>query len=311
MLSSSYANIDQNAREQAGILRYLNKPVRRADLLSVVMGILNTDTGKLTVRRSAPDAHGRQLRGTVLLVEDNPINLSVAKAMLKKLGLNCQLASNGVEAVDRVRDFAFDLVLMDCQMPVMDGFEATSVIRQLPQRLGTRLPIVALTANTMQGDEQRCLSAGMDAFLGKPYSLQALRAVLSRWLRSADNDAEVVATHAIDPAVVDTLRELDESGGFDLARLIFKTFLESAAQGLDQVETAIVFGDGKALGHAAHALKSGSANVGAQTLSSAYGELERCGREGRIDDARVLLVSVRQTQDQALAQMRDMLTGFT
>ena len=124
----------------------------------------------------------------MLLVEDDPVNERVASAMLAKLGLRMQVANNGQEAVTMVWDQDFDIVLMDCQMPVMDGFEATAAIRALPGDRGRALPIIALTANAMSGDEQRCRDAGMSDFLAKPFALSRLPAVLqrrspARWMR--------------------------------------------------------------------------------------------------------------------------------
>jgi signal transduction histidine kinase/DNA-binding response OmpR family regulator len=184
MLSSTYANADERMRAEAGILRYLNKPVRRADLQRALVGMLAMPA----VRVSAPAAPAQAsqatptLQGHVLLVEDNPINQAVAEAMLGKLGLRSQMANNGAEAVGLVGEVDFDLVLMDCQMPVMDGYQATAAIRALPGGRGSRLPIIALTANAMHGDEQACVDAGMNGFLAKPYSLTDLHAKLAAWL---------------------------------------------------------------------------------------------------------------------------------
>ena len=122
------------------------------------------------------------LQGMILLVEDNPVNQSVAAAMLNRLCLQWQLAENGAIAVQRVQEQRYDLVLMDCQMPVMDGYEATAAIRRLPMGRGASLPIVALTANAAQGESERCLAAGMSAFMAKPISLASLRATLAHWL---------------------------------------------------------------------------------------------------------------------------------
>ena len=340
MLSSTYANADQDARQEAGILRYLNKPIRRADLLRVVTSVLAAEPTPPTVRRVPPARHTGLLRGSVLLVEDNPVNQAVAKAMLRKLGLSMRLASHGAEAVELVRGHDFDVVLMDCQMPVMDGFEATAAIRRLPDARRAALPIVALTANAMQGDAQKCLAAGMDAFLAKPYTLALLRETLARWLpaepveRRAAAAPEATAPHAtpetpetpdlpdppkplaitqapaINLTVIETLRELDEVGGMGLAREVFGSFLASAGHGIALVEAAVAAGDGKALGHAAHALKSSTANVGAQLLSDCYRELEKYGREGRTDAAGALLEQVRREHTRALAQLADMLTEF-
>jgi CheY-like chemotaxis protein len=116
-----------------------------------------------------------------LLVEDNPVNQRVALAVLGKLGYQAELAANGAEAVTAVAARTYDLILMDCQMPVMDGFEATRRIREA--QAGTRrVPILAMTANAMQGDRERCLQAGMDDYIPKPVTLDALRIALSRWL---------------------------------------------------------------------------------------------------------------------------------
>ena len=136
------------------------------------------------------------LRGTVLLVEDNPVNQQVAAAMLDKLGLQTVLASHGQAAVELARERDVDLVLMDCLMPVMDGYEATAAIRGLADGRGARVPIIALTANAMQDDRQRCLDAGMDDFLAKPFTLQQLQAQLARWMPRAGDAAPVRSSSA-------------------------------------------------------------------------------------------------------------------
>jgi CheY-like chemotaxis protein len=127
------------------------------------------------------------LRGTVLLVEDNPVNQQVAAAMLDRLGLQTILASHGLAAVELIRERDVDLVLMDCLMPVMDGYDATAAIRKLAGDRGAQLPIIALTANALQSDRQRCLDAGMDDFLAKPFTLQQLQTQLARWLPRGRN----------------------------------------------------------------------------------------------------------------------------
>jgi two-component system, sensor histidine kinase and response regulator len=313
MLSSTYANADAASRAEAGILRYLNKPIRRADLLRAITGLLSMappDAGPL------PGSHAvGLLKGLVLLVEDNPINQGVAKAMLAKLGLQCELAQHGLEAVERVQAKRFDVVLMDCQMPVMDGLQATRVIRSLPQTRGERLPIVALTANAMQGDEQKCLDAGMDAFLAKPYTLSALHGALSAWLAPAGaaahpgrgGPAAANPAAAIDPQAIETLRELDEDGGTGLASQLAASFIKLSVDLLARIESAVAAGEVKLLAQTAHSLKSSAANLGATRLSACYRDLEKCGREGRLDDARVLLVRTRQEQAQALHELRELL----
>ena len=242
------------------------------------------------------------LSGKVLLVEDNLTNQLMATAMLKNLGLDWTLAENGAQAVEMLQHSGFDLVLMDCQMPVMDGFEATGIIRKLPGGRVGMLPIVALTANTMQGDEQRCLAAGMDDFLAKPYTLATLRAMLARWLV-----ATPVVACAINLAFIETLRELDDMGGTGLTRELFQAFLGTTDLGMTQVQVAIRTGNGKSLAQAAHALKSSAANVGAQVLSDGYHALEKYAREGRITEAWTMFEPIRLEHQRVVSQIDELL----
>jgi two-component system, sensor histidine kinase and response regulator len=323
MLTSTYASTDLRARQEAGILRHINKPIRRADLLRVISGVLASHPS--APDHALPESARAQTSGrhSVLLVEDNPVNQQVAQAMLTKLGMQMALANDGREAVEQVKAHDFDLILMDCQMPVMDGYEATAAIRRLPEARGAHLPIIALTANAMQGDRQKCLEAGMDDFLSKPYSLMQLKTALLRWL-PATNPAEpaeaapqadahalansAAAAPAINLNVLEALRELDPDGGMGLAREIMRTFLVSAQQRVAHIEQAIATGDSESLGQAAHALKSSSANVGAETLSGLYRQLELMGRERRIDEARGLIDEVRKEHQRAVSDMQTLLT---
>jgi len=322
MLSSTYAGADQRTRAQAGILRYLNKPIRRADLQRAVSGVLGLASAEPPPRPlSEPPA--MRMQGHVLLVEDNPINQGVAKAMLSKLGLKFQLAGDGAQAVDRVREADFDLVLMDCQMPVMDGYQATAAIRQLPDGRGLALPILALTANAMQGDEQLCRDAGMSGFLAKPYTLASLHAALSEWLpgvaqpaptpapatvpRSV-NAAQAPSPSTINMATIQALRELDDGEGMELVSQLVSSFLKSADDNFARLTAAAAGGDAKALSQVAHSLKSSAANLGAEALATCYRELETCGRQGRIEDARALLGPTGQQQQRTLLALRELLT---
>ena len=287
-------------------------------LLGLMAGEISVESApgkgaRFTVKLSLPVAQGLPVRlrtagptvttqpppplnGRVLLVEDNPTNQLVAAAMLQKLGLDCELAVNGAQAVERVRDGHFDLVLMDCHMPVMDGFEATALIREMPNDIG-RLPIIALTANTLQGDEQACLAVGMNGFLAKPYLLATLRAELARWLTRAP----VAASGALDMTVIESLRDLDETGSMDLAQEVFSVFLSSSARRLVELNAAIAQGDVQSLGKIAHALKSSAANVGALVLSEHFRELEKLAREGRLDEALGQLATMQQEHARAVS----------
>ena len=293
-----------------------------------------TKTTKTTKPHSTAAAALASLSGRVLLVEDYPINQMLAKALLGKLGLVWQLACDGSQALELVRNHDFDLVLMDCQMPVMDGFEATAAIRQLPNGRGVHLPIIALTANTMPGDEKKCLDAGMNGFLAKPYTLATLHAMLARWLPTLDHDtigpaetapdarttldATVIKAAlrpvlnnmlrpAINGAILDTLREFDANGSMNLAKTVFNTFIDTADASRAQVQAALNTGDAAALSQAAHAMKSGSANIGAEVLASTYAELEQMGRNGQLGEAAAVWRRVEDEHLRAVTQLKALL----
>jgi two-component system, sensor histidine kinase and response regulator len=315
MLSSTYASVDRRAYSEAGIRRYVNKPIRRAELFKVLNDTMAGIPAQTMHIEPAPAQAAVLLQGRVLLVEDNPVNQSLALAMLGKLGLQATLAENGLEAVGLVRQSDFDVVLMDCQMPVMDGYQATAAIRQLPAGRGEHLPIIALTANAMQGDRQKCLDEGMDDFLAKPFTLVQLRGTLARWLAQSGRSVSVSATspaalsamttvsdpsvHAgktavINPATLEALREIDPQGSNGLMVELLQAFLAMAKTGFSDVENAVNAADCKTLASAAHALKSASANVGAEALSALYRQLELLGQAQKINEARDLFVQVRE-----------------
>jgi two-component system, sensor histidine kinase len=292
---------------------------------------------------SSPMRPAGRLDGHVLLVEDNPINQGVCQAMLDKLGLRHSLANDGAQAVEQVRSTRFDLVLMDCQMPVMDGFQATAAIRALPGGRGAQLPIIALTANSLDGDEQACRDAGMDDFIAKPYSLAHLHAMLATWLGAvptgaspvavnvaaptparpltdasahtvADTVAHTVTDAAADPpainlAAIDALRALDDTGADGLVAHLVNSFLGSAEGHLARVSRALDEGDARGLAQTAHSVKSSAANLGAESLAGCYRELEKLGREGRLDEARTWLDSTRREQQRAMLHLRELLAA--
>lgn len=224
-----------------------------------------------------------QPRARVLLVEDNPVNLVVARRMLAKLGIDSLVARDGVEALAALQRERVDLILMDCQMPNMDGYQATQRIRATEQeRPATdRLPVIAMTANVMPGDRDKCLAAGMDDFLGKPLDAAALRRTLDTWLGPDRSGRPDPASGA--PAIADApldrqkLARLGELMGDELPRLI-RQFLHTAGQLMRSVDRASVSDDLAAMARAAHSLKSSSANLGASQLSLAAARLEQaCG----------------------------------
>jgi CheY-like chemotaxis protein len=200
VMLASYADRTRNAEARAaGICRLATKPVRRTHLLDTLLAALApaaTTAAPTPTPVRATIAEPARSPARILVAEDNPVNQQLARAMLLRLGYQADVVGNGQEAVDVVTTMPYDLVLMDCQMPVMDGFEATRAIRE---REGERrhTHIVAVTANAMEGDRQRCLDAGMDDYLPKPFRGGDLQRILDRWVPAddaADGDAPLAAT---------------------------------------------------------------------------------------------------------------------
>ncbi|MFY4729807.1 response regulator, partial [Nitrospira sp. BLG_2] len=205
LLTSVGRRGDAKAAQSAGIAAYLTKPIRQSllyECLGLVLGSVNAvdstpqTAAPIITRHSLSEA---QIRSSplVLVVEDNPVNQKVAANMIEKLGYRVNVAANGREAVESLARIPYALVFMDCQMPEMDGFEATRVIRKQEESLrqaGSRpshLPIIAMTANAMREDRERCQAAGMDDFLSKPVTSKSLAAVLNHWLPQETTSTKV------------------------------------------------------------------------------------------------------------------------
>lgn len=238
--------------------------------------------------------------GRVLVAEDNPVNQTVVSAMLESLGVAYELAENGRVAIERLQHASFDLLLMDCQMPEMDGFSATVAIRDREHaaRLPARLPIIALTANAVAGDRERCLAAGMDDYLSKPFTRDQLKSVLSRWLVPELRSPSAYSPKSIDlpstllilnPTPLDKLRQLPPRNGIHPVASVIEAYLVDAPRQWRRLCAATETGDHEGLRHAAHNLTSSSANVGADRLSVLARELERIGNARLIDEAKPLL----------------------
>jgi signal transduction histidine kinase/DNA-binding response OmpR family regulator len=298
MLSSAYGSADPQTRHDLGFLRWVNKPVRRAELRQVVTGILAVTPSGLPSAPRSRARIGTTLKGRILLVENNAINQSVATAMIERIGPSVCLAVNGAAAVDMVRDQAFDLVLMDCRMPVMDGFEATRRIRAWEaalERGRPAVPIIALTANAMEGDREACVAAGMSDYLTKPITGAALAEMLARHLEQAEpapasNAALSVPSSAaagrsvFDATVLAELPMVADGTEPEFALAVLEQFLKDSIETVETARRAAALADREGALHAVHTLKSSSAQIGALALSAWAGELEYHLRAGhRLD----------------------------
>ncbi|MGZ3183504.1 MAG: response regulator [Telluria sp.] len=324
LLSSPAAAADPVQRREAGVAYQLVKPVRPADLFECLLARgpasapmrLRADLPPLPEAQTAGQPPARRSgtrppagRCRVLLAEDNPVNVEVATAMLDSLGFAVQCAANGQEALGAVDGGEVDLVLMDCQMPVMDGFAATAEIRRQEQQhgRGRKLPIVAITANALQGDREACLAAGMDDYLSKPFSQQQLATVLGRWVplpvpatvHHADRAPRPAAPAPVPPArealnlhALENIRALSGDHGEALVRKVVAAFVDDTPQQLQAMRRAVGAGDSEAVRRTAHSLKSGSANIGADALAQLCRELESLGRAQDTASAAVMLAEL-------------------
>ena len=262
------------------------KPIRASRLVALLFSILTGEAPQLSAdaerRPALPSFRGRR----ILLVEDNVVNQRVAQRVLQRLAADVTLANNGAEALERIAETAFDAVLMDCQMPVMDGLTATRRIREAEagQGRGSRLPIIALSANVMSEDREQCMAAGMDAYLAKPLEPRRLADCLGRYLNanSAPGDIDLQA-----------LRELT-GGDADFERELVATFVSSGDRCLAEIVAALKVKDWETIGKRAHSLKGASANMHAHPLSAAASDLENAARGNSLQEIDGLVNQVRE-----------------
>lgn len=296
---------DARHMEELGFAGYLVKPARQSDLFDCLAAVLAGATAAQPVRTIVTrHAIHEMRRGAlrILLAEDNITNQQVALGILRKLGLEADVVANGVEAINALESVAYDLVLMDVQMPKMDGIEATAHIRDPKSAVQNHsIPVVAMTAHAMQGDRERCLEAGMNDYVTKPVSPQALVEALARWLpsentakptdESAEPDAAVRV--AAEPATADEPETLafDRSGMMarlmgdeDLARVVVEGFLEDIPRQIGALRRYLDAGDVEGSIRQAHTIKGASANVGGESVRAAAFEMEKAAQAGDLVD---------------------------
>ncbi|MGZ5474822.1 MAG: response regulator, partial [Thermoanaerobaculia bacterium] len=233
----------------------------------------------------------------ILVAEDNPVNQKVAVRQLQRLGYSADAVGNGLEAVEAMSRIPYDLVLMDCQMPEMDGFEATREIR-LRETNGKRTPIIALTANALAGDREACLAAGMDDYLSKPVDPAELGRIMTQWLGDS--------APAIDPETLRGLRQLASENSEFLAELL-ALYIEDVPGRIATIDAAIENNDAAGVASAAHALKSSSGSVGALRVRQVAAELEQSGMSRDLTDARRAVARLRAEYEVAVQTFRELM----
>jgi two-component system, sensor histidine kinase and response regulator len=277
MLSSAGQGADAARCRELGVAAYLAKPIKQSELLDTMMTALGGRLdGEHPQRGARPPAQlpraGRPLR--ILLAEDHPVNQKLAVRLLEKWGHSVLIANNGQEALEALERERFDLVLMDVWMPEMGGFEATQAIRERERETGGHLPVVAMTAHAMKGDRERCLEAGMDAYVSKPVQPEELLKVLQNLVPEAPETGVESEAGVLDRE--ELLQRMD--GDLELLRELAELFFAGYPKKLTELREAITAGDAAVVERVAHSLKGSVGNFAAPAAFEAAEQLETMGR---------------------------------
>jgi len=306
LLTSMGLRGEAEQAQRAGFAAYLTKPVRQSKLFDAIATVMGAPL-ETTLEEAQPVLPSRRKGEAlssvrVLVAEDNAINQKVAVKMVERLGYRADVAANGLEAVEALSRLPYHAVLMDVQMPEMDGYEATAEIRRREGESGSdgiRTPIIAMTANAMQGDREVALEAGMDDYVSKPVTSEELKAVLERWVREedpeanelvlADGNGSAVLGEAKDPLDRTAIENLRQLGGNEMLSELTEMFFSDASTTLAALKEAIEEGDGDSVKRLAHGLAGSSANMGAKEMADICQELQDVGAAGDLSHAPVLL----------------------
>ena len=298
------------------IVVFMHKPIKLSQLYNALISLF-VEHPQPHMPQSEPtewqfDAGlAQRLPLRILLAEDNMVNQKLALRLLERMGYRADVAANGLEVLEALQRQSYDVILMDVQMPEMDGLEASRAIHE-GWTAEQRPHIVAMTANAMQGDREECLDAGMDDYLTKPIQIKALQAVLERtgwWakkrtlpleepgeiaLPTGDAESKVQAAPALDPAVLSGLRQLTKEGEPDIVQELAEAFQFETPPLLEALHQAIVEGQPEQLKRVAHNLRGSSNNLGARTMAALSAELEAIGKNGTVERATELVTHLEQ-----------------
>jgi len=326
MLSSAGRSEDTARAARLGIARSLIKPVKQSDLLNAILEVMDS-TGPEAVGPDPADAaqtSGQPRR--ILLAEDGIVNQKVAVSLLERRGHRVSVANNGREAVEALERESFDLVLMDVQMPEMDGFEATATIRERERATGAHLPIVAMTAHAMKGDRERCLAAGMDEYLSKPIHADKLYEMVERMAivpdNAADGDGESRRTvgpggtardptgqpgeSKMDQQPLDWKEALGRIGGSEaVLRDLAAVFIAEHPRMMAEIRTAIDAGSSPDLRRTAHTLKGSAAVFAATPTVDAAQRLEKLAEAGTLAEAEALHADLERETERLVSALRE------
>jgi CheY-like chemotaxis protein len=292
MLTSLGYLPEERRWREAGIAAYLIKPVKETRLFDTLVSVLRGSA--LARRHTVRKENGREPErrsARVLVAEDNVVNQKVALRQLQKLGYSADAVANGLEVLQAIKKIPYDVILMDCQMPELDGYEATRLIRSEEYKLrkaGHRLYIIAMTANALAGDREECLTSGMDDYISKPVRIEELDAAIARGLRSLEDAAANGDADILDQTVLENVRGLRAPDEPDPLVELFDLFLHDTPIRIAKILDAFKLGDPAELERATHSLKGSASNLGAKCLANACGEVMNIARTGKLPEAALI-----------------------
>jgi len=301
---------DAGRLHDLGFSAYLTKPVKQSQLyncLTTVYGHKQEVAEQpLVTRHSIKESQKRSVR--ILVVEDNPVNRLVAVKILEKLGYKSALASNGREAIDLLKKIDYDIVFMDCQMPVMDGYEATRTIRSGNSGvINSKVTVIAMTANALKGDREKCTLAGMDDYITKPISPAIVSDALTRWSPLYKDEDEEVKIESIQPGNTFRKEKLEEDFGDDMDTIhqLINLFVATAEKNIEELSTAVSDRDPSRVKNIAHTIKGSALNIGAVSLPEACLRLEQLCAGGDLSNADILLKVIKTELARLIAYLTD------
>jgi len=344
LLTSLGQSLSDGELKAAGIAGYLVKPVKQSRLFECLINVIGKTAAESTVAKSSParfapvhaKSNSRPCKARILLAEDNVINQKVALGQLHQLGYVAEAAANGMEVLKALERIPYDIILMDCQMPEMDGYEATRLIRKREQSLDQRSTwkspayVIGVTANAMPGDREKCLAVGMNDYLSKPVQSTKLKEVLERWRPEEQSDQALVSASnstgeakldrilAVQPGdsagaekpaeclvEIQHLREVSDHS-FEQLRELIELYLVQANDLIQNLRAAIQVGKAESVERLAHELVGASANCGMTAMVPSLRDLERMGRTRNLSGAENLCTVVSNQ----LNQIKQFLTGY-
>ena len=284
MMTSLDRQEDADGMRSAGLDAYLTKPVKQSQLFDSLSTVLALEKPLLAKPSSPASVAAPSQALHILIAEDNIVNQKVAVYQVRRLGHTAAVTNNGREALDALQTAHYDLILMDCQMPDIDGYAATAEIRRREGQGTRHMPIIAMTAHSMEGDREKCLASGMDDYVSKPVQPEALRMAIERCHKPV--------VDAVDAQTISSLREMSADDGPNILAELIETFFENAPRLFVAAREALSTDSAENLSAAAHSLKGSCSNFGAKEMEKLCGQLERDAKSDKPEILSVLLESI-------------------